>query len=162
MKRNCLLLLCMSCICTLFSQSWDEWKNPEINERNRLPMHTAFFAYADGWEGTDIPADPSAASNYLSLDGIWKFHWVRNADQRPKDFYRLDYDDARWGKMPVPGMWELNGYGDPLYVNYGYAWRGHAANTPPVVPEFYADSVFDYSPGVFGCTPFPVFPSFPA
>ena len=135
MKTYVLLFAaCILGLCPLQAQSWDEWKNPEVNERNRLPMHTAFFAYADGWEGTDIPTDPSRASNYLSLDGSWKFHWVKDADRRPTDFYKTDFDDSRWGRMPVPGMWELNGYGDPLYVNYGYAWRGHASNTPPLVP----------------------------
>lgn len=136
MKPNNLWLFaaCFFCMCSLSAQVRDEWKNPAVNERNRLPMRTAFFAYEEGGKGSEIPTEPSRASNYLSLNGTWKFHWVKDADQRPLDFYRLSYDDSCWGKMPVPGMWELHAYGDPLYVNYGYAWRGHAPNTPPMVP----------------------------
>ena len=54
---------------------------------------------------------------------------------RPTDFYGMDYDDKGWGTMPVPGLWELNGYGDPLYVNWNYAWKGSFKNNPPFVPE---------------------------
>jgi len=54
---------------------------------------------------------------------------------RPTDFYRMDYNDKGWAAMPVPGMWELNGYGNPLYVNWNYAWKGSFKNNPPFVPE---------------------------
>ena len=97
----------------------------QVNEINRLPVHTSFTAY-------DIV--PTQASRYLSLDGEWKFHWVANLDQRPTDFYRLDLDDSGWGTMSVPGMWELNGYGDPVYVNIGFPWRDNWVNNPPLVP----------------------------
>ena len=97
----------------------------QVNEINRLPVHTSFTAY-------DIV--PTQASRYLSLDGEWKFHWVANLDQRPTDFYRLDLDDSGWGTMSVPGMWELNGYGDPVYVNIGFPWRDNWVNNPPQVP----------------------------
>ena len=97
----------------------------QVNEINRLPVHTSFTAYEIG---------STQASRYLSLDGEWKFHWVENLDQRPTDFYRLDLDDSGWGTMPVPGMWELNGYGDPVYVNIGFPWRDNWVNNPPLVP----------------------------
>lgn len=67
----------------------------------------------------------------MSLSGEWKFKWSETIDSRPLDFYTLDYSDAGWDTMPVPGMWELNGYGDPLYKNIGYAWHGHYRNNPP-------------------------------
>ena len=103
----------------------DEWMNLQVNEINRLPVHSSFLA-------NDIDAPQS--SRYLSLDGDWKFHWVANLDQRPTDFWRLDLDDSTWGTMPVPGMWELNGYGDPIYVNIGFPWRDNWENNPPHVP----------------------------
>lgn len=56
---------------------------------------------------------------FLSLDGTWKFNWVANADQRPTDFYKEDLDDSKWKTMNVPGNWEMNGFGDPEYVNNG-------------------------------------------
>lgn len=70
----------------------------------------------------------------LSLNGTWQFNWVENADMRPTDFFKTDYNDKGWGSMVVPGMWELNGYGDPLYLNIGYAWRNNFTNNPPYVP----------------------------
>ena len=94
-----------------------EWHDLQVNEVNRYAVHTSF---------------PQA--NRLSLDGTWRFLWVEHADQRPTDFFRMDYDEKNWVDMPVPGVWELNGYGDPEYVNVGFAWRGHFKNNPPEVP----------------------------
>ncbi|MBQ8046932.1 MAG: DUF4981 domain-containing protein [Prevotella sp.] len=112
--------------------TFTEWHDLQVNEVNRLPMHTTFFAYEN--EELALGRDMKKSSRFLSLHGDWKFHWVENADQRPVDFFRTDLDDADWGTMPVPGMWELNGYGDPVYVNIGFAWRGHFKNNPPEVP----------------------------
>ena len=96
----------------------EDWQNPDVNQRNRVPMHTSF--------ATDSPR--------LSLEGIWKFQWYETPDARSLDFFKPGVDDSAWGSMPVPGMWELNGYGDPLYVNIPYAWDGHYQNNPPFVP----------------------------
>ena len=104
----------------------------EVNNVNRLPVHTTFFAYEN--EAVALKGDPTKSKNFLSLHGTWKFNWVENADQRPTDFFKVMFDDSSWGKMPVPGMWELNGYGDPEYVNSGFAWRGHFDQRPPAVP----------------------------
>lgn len=101
------------------AQTFTEWHDLEVNEVNRYPAHTAVM---------------SNTSKQLSLEGQWKFKWVENADERPTDFFSLKYDDSKWGNMPVPGMWELNGYGDPVYVNSGFVWRGHFKNNPPEVP----------------------------
>jgi len=101
------------------SNAADEvWQDPALFEINRRPM-TTYFA-------SDCPS--------LSLDGVWKFRWFENADQRESGFQAVKYDDSAWGQMPVPGMWELNGYGDPLYVNTRYAWNGHYDENPPYPP----------------------------
>ena len=92
-----------------------DWQNPYVVQRNRIPMTATF----------------DAGGLNLSLNGTWKFNWNETIDSRPLDFYGVAYDDAAWGEMPVPGLWELNGYGDPLYLNIGYAWRGHYENNPP-------------------------------
>ena len=104
----------------------------EVNELNRLPMHTTMFAYEA--EALALAADRTRSERFVTLHGDWRFHWVADADQRPTDFHRPDLDDSAWGTMPVPGCWELNGYGDPEYVNVGFAWRGHFRNNPPEVP----------------------------
>jgi beta-galactosidase len=100
-----------------------EWQNQKVNQVNRLPMHTAF-----------TPHNQQVKADRVSLNGTWRFHWVENADERPTNFFRTDFNDASWATMPVPGMWELNGYGDPIYVNIGYAWRNDYQSNPPTVP----------------------------
>lgn len=112
--------------------AFTEWHDLQVNEVNRYPMHTSYFAY----ESTDkaLAGDITRSDNYLSLEGDWKFKWVEHADQRPTDFYKTDLDDSSWTVMKVPGMWELNGFGDPVYKNVGYAWNGHFRDNPPEVP----------------------------
>lgn len=113
------------------AQSFKEWQNPEINAVNRAPMHTNFFAY-ESIEAAKSNKEKS--SNFMTLNGIWKFDWVANVDARPTDFWKLDFNDKGWNDLQVPGVWELNGYGDPIYVNVGYAWRNQFKNNPPLVP----------------------------
>ena len=116
--------------------TYTEWHDLQVNAIRRLPLHTDFFSFATGETGNLASSvlDKSKSRNFLSLDGMWKFKWVENADQRPEDFYLADLDDSDWKEMPVPGNWELNGYGDPEYVNVGFAWRGHFQGQPPAVP----------------------------
>lgn len=115
------------------AQTFKEWQNPEVNAVNRAPMRAANFAY-DKNEAALKSRDMKASKNYLSLNGLWKFNWVNDADRRPVDFWKKDFNDKGWGEMPVPGIWELNGYGDPLYVNIEYAWSNQFENNPPYVP----------------------------
>lgn len=129
---------------TVQQPTFTEWHDLQVNEINRLPLHTSFFTYPfDDMvyeEGGVVKSrnlscvDKTMSQNFLSLDGIWKFKWVENADQRPTDFYLTNLDDSHWGTIPVPGNWELNGYGQPEYVNIGFAWRGHFDEQPPAVP----------------------------
>lgn len=85
MKRQ--LLTCCLAMCSLATMAQhDEWKNPEINAVNRAPMHTNYFAYSSSEEAAK--ADKENSSNFMTLNGIWKFNWVKNADARPTDFYR--------------------------------------------------------------------------
>lgn len=117
---------------TANAQSFKEWQDPEINAVNRAPMHANYFAY----ESTEaaIKRIKEKSSNFMTLNGTWKFNWVPNADARPIDFWHPEFNDKGWNTMPVPGVWELNGFGDPIYVNVGYAWREQFKNNPPQVP----------------------------
>lgn len=117
---------------TLPAQTMNEWQDQLTNQINRQPMHTAFFPYTSA--AAAATGQPAKDSNYLSLNGNWKFNWVKNADERPTGFQATKFNDADWATMPVPGNWELHGYGDPQYVNIGYCWRGHYDNNPPIVP----------------------------
>lgn len=110
----------------------NEWLDPTVNAVNRAPMHTNYFAY----ENADMAqkANKELSANFMTLNGTWKFFWVRDAEARPTDFWRVGYNDKGWDNMQVPAVWELNGYGDPIYVNVGYAWREQFKNNPPQVP----------------------------
>ena len=92
-----------------------DWQDPQIVQENRLPMTASF----------------QSGGLKLSLNGMWKFAWYETIDSRSMDFFKTDYADADWDYIPVPGMWELNGYGDPVYKNVGYAWNGHYDTNPP-------------------------------
>ena len=96
-------------------------QNPQVVQRNRLPMSSYFET--DGLK--------------LSLSGTWDFKWYETIDSRAKDFYTLSYDASDWDTMPVPGLWELNGYGHPVYKNVGWAWSGHYQNNPPFPADWH-------------------------
>ena len=136
MQRNLFILffLILSNL-ILFAQekTSDFWQNPEINSMNRAPMHTNYFAYGSLEEA--VTGSKEQSVNYLSINGTWSFLWVKHAFQRPESFFETGYDDKFWSEMEVPGVWELNGYGVPIYVNHGYPWRNQSPVAPPVVPE---------------------------
>lgn len=132
MKR--LLFLCLLMAVTAHAQPWEEARhNPACNAINRMAMHSSFFAY----ESAEAAAkgDMKASSRFLTLHGNWRFNWVADAIDAPKEFFRVDYDDRHWTTIPVPGLWAMHGYGDPLYVNIGYAWREQFESNPPLYPD---------------------------
>ena len=98
-----------------------DWQNPGIVEHNRAPMTSSFET--DGLK--------------MTLNGTWDFCWYETIASRSADFYKTDYDASGWDTMPVPGLWEMNGYGDPVYVNVGYAWSGHYYTKPPIPAEWH-------------------------
>ena len=132
MKRLFLVLFAGLISLGASAQSFKEWQDPTLNEVNRAPMHTHYFAYAP----TEDATAPENSVNYISLHGNWAFNWVQSADQRPTGFWNPGFDDKGWDTMVVPGIWELNGYGDPIYVNTGYAWRNQFQSNPPEVPVY--------------------------
>jgi beta-galactosidase len=126
-----LFCCCLLSGATVFAQK-GEWQDPKVNQLNRTPMHTACFAYET--ETAALEGCKESSANFMTLNGAWKFHWVKDAGDRPADFFKTDYNDKGWGNMPVPGIWEMNGYGDNIYVNIGYAWRNQFKNNPPAFP----------------------------
>jgi len=123
--------LALTMVLGAFAQG-NEWKDPKVNAVNRMPMKASYFSYENRTAAEKGVMNES--ERFLSLNGQWKFHWVPNSDQRPVNFFAVGYDDAAWKFINVPGIWEMNGYGDPLYVNTGYAWRNQFQNDPPNVP----------------------------
>ena len=133
MKIRYILTMLLACAAlSARAQSFREWLDPGINAVNREPMHTSYFAYES--PEAAMQGDKTRSAHFMSLNGTWKFRWVADADQRPAGFWAPGYDDKAWDDMRVPAVWELNGYGDPLYVNIGYAWRNQFQSNPPEVP----------------------------
>ena len=116
MKRIFALILAVAAVMTASAKELEPWQDPNVFEENRMPMRATFVTHQQ---------------QTLSLNGVWKFNWNETIEGRTRGFEALPYDDSGWGEMPVPGMWELNGYGEPMYLNIGYPWRGHYKNNPP-------------------------------
>ena len=132
MKKQLVLGLLGACVLSGNAQTFKEWQDPEINAINRAPMHANFFAYENAEMAAKAVKEDS--KNFMSLNGTWKFFWVRNADARPTDFWKTGFNDKGWDNLQVPGVWETHGYGDPIYINVGYGWRSRFENNPPYVP----------------------------
>lgn len=124
-----------------------EWQSPDSVAVNKQQPHAWFFSFRNVEEARKVL--PENSSYWKSLDGLWKFHWAPNPDERPKDFYRTDYDVSQWDDIKVPMNWNLAGlqkdgnnkYGDPLYSNQRVIfqhswkpmndWKGGVMRTPP-------------------------------
>ena len=97
----------------------EPWNDPKVSSINRMPMSSTF----------------QSDDKTLSLNGLWNFKFYEDRSARASDFFLPAYDDSSWDKIPVPGMWDLNGWCDPMYVNVKYPWHGHFPYTPPIVPD---------------------------
>ena len=124
-----------------------EWQSPDSVAVNKLQPHAWFFSFRNIEEARKVL--PENSSYWKSLDGMWKFHWAPNPDERPKDFFRTDYDVSKWDDIKVPMSWNMAGlqrdgknkYGDPLYSNQRVIfqhswqpmndWKGGVMRTPP-------------------------------
>ena len=116
-----------------FAASEPEWKNPAVNQINREARRADFFAFEDA--NLAKTSDKTKSSRYLSMEGKWRFNFVKDHNLAPKDFYSLKYDDSKWVDFPVPGLFEIEGYGDKIYKNVGYAWCTTFDSNPPFIDE---------------------------
>ena len=109
------------------------WKNASVNQVNREARRAAFFAF----ESADKAKvnDKTQSKRYLSMEGKWKFNFVKDHNLAPKDFFALNYDDSKWVDFPVPGLFEIEGYGDKIYKNVGYSWGTTFNSNPPYIDE---------------------------
>ncbi|MDR0825182.1 MAG: DUF4981 domain-containing protein [Prevotella sp.] len=98
-----------------------DWENPEIFAVNKEETRATSLPYPS--ENLAINDDFSASPYYQSLKGKWKFFWVPKVGEIPNGFYNESYDVSKWAEMPVPGNWEFNGYGIPMYVNIGFGFK---------------------------------------
>ena len=136
--KKALLSLCLTCLLTtpaIAQIVQPEWQSQYAIGKNKLAPHTYIWPYAN--------ADAAGEGNYeqspyyMSLNGKWKFHWVKNPDHRPKDFYKPSFYTGGWADIDVPGNWERQGYGTAIYVNETYEFDDPLFNfkkNPPLVP----------------------------
>ena len=110
-----------------------EWRNTQVNQVNREARHANFFAYET--EAKARAGEKAQSERYLSMEGMWRFRFVKNYQDAPRDFFRTDYDDSSWEDFPVPGLFEMNGHGDRIYKNIGYAWATTFDTNPPYIGE---------------------------
>lgn len=108
------------------------WINERIYEQNRLPMRSSYFVFANEQEARQ--GKWQASSNYLSLNGMWKFVWSERREELPKDFQNESLDDKDWNDFPIPAVWELNGYGYPIYSSAGFEFTHLMRPNPPYTP----------------------------
>jgi beta-galactosidase len=109
----------------------NDWENPKKIAQNKEPARSTLMSYSD--KDRAIRGDRFQSKYYRSLNGKWKFHWVRKPADRPKDFYELDYDVSQWKEIEVPSNWQLLGYGMPYYLNSGYVFE----KNPPSIQNDY-------------------------
>ena len=118
---------------SMSAQTAKMWLDPEVNQENRKEARAAYFAY----ENTELAAqaDKSKSARYLDLTGEWKFNFVKNHNEAPQGFFAVGYDDSKWDNFPVPGLFEILGYGDRIYRNAGYPWNLQFEPNPPHIEE---------------------------
>ena len=120
MKR---VLVVLAALLALQAQAQThDWENPAVLGINKLPYHATL----------QLPSKQKECKEIISLDGQWLFHWSKKPEERPFNFYKEDYDVSQWGKITVPGNWQLQGYGTPIYVNMNYPF---AKDRPSVTSE---------------------------
>ena len=132
MKQLLLAVMWMAAV-SVAAQQAPEWKNPQVNQVNRETRRANFFAFENADKAK--ANDKAQSERYLSMEGKWRFCFVKDHQQAPQDFYTLRFDDSEWVDFPVPGLFELNGYGDRIYKNVGYSWGSTFKTDPPYIGE---------------------------
>ncbi|MFK8302194.1 glycoside hydrolase family 2 TIM barrel-domain containing protein [Capnocytophaga stomatis] len=137
--------LYLSFLVLFFQQNWAQkphldsiFENPAIQEINRMPMRSHYFPFETSEKAQKN--DYKLSNRYINLNGQWKFLWKEDFKELPKDFFKPNYNDSRWDKINVPSVWELNGYGIPIYVNEKFEFAVKNPN-PPDVPDDLKQSV---------------------
>ena len=124
-NRICIIvlisMLMMQHVSTSHAQQRD-WENPHVFGINKLPYHATL----------QLPSREAECEEIVSLDGQWSFHWSKDPDSRVMDFWQMDFDVSEWDKITVPGNWQMQGFGRPIYTNFPYPFE---RNEPSVTSE---------------------------
>lgn len=127
MKNLILTILIIAISLNVFSQN--DWENPEIFQQNRENASATFYSYSSKEKA--LINDPSKEEYIKSLNGKWKFQYTSEKINSNNKFYKLGFDDWNWDEIPVPGNWEMYGYGYPNYTNGEYPF----ITNPPFINE---------------------------
>ena len=117
--RYIIFLISFFLIALVKAQIPHDWENPQIIGINKEATAATFKTYNN--EKNALSFLPS--ENEQSLNGKWKFNWCSNPNDRPLDFFELEYNYADWNEIVVPGNWQTQGYGKPIYTNIKYPFR---------------------------------------
>ena len=131
------LLLSVACMTAIGAQAAKNqepvWQDPLVNQVNREPRRANFFAFENADKAK--ANDKTKSGRFLSMEGKWRFNFVKDHNLAPKDFFSLKFDDSKWVDFPVPGLFEIEGYGDKIYRNVGYSWCTTFDSNPPYIGE---------------------------
>ena len=146
-KKYCISLLMLGMLFTTSlingANKKHDWENPKMFNQNKEVPHATMMPFAD--VDAALTKKRNASIYYKSLNGVWKFNWVRKPADRPVDFYKLDYNVNEWDDISVPSNWERQGYGVPIYCNHQYEFASYKA---PVSKEIkFTDKVYPANPG---------------
>ena len=130
MQRLSLTLFFFMVVAGIYAQKLPEWQDPDVVQVNREDAHATRFSF-DSFDQA-IEGKKVASGNYMTLDGIWKFHYSENPGSRPVNFYKTNFKDSDWDQIEVPSNWEMKGYGIPIYSNTPYEWTLNP--NPPEIP----------------------------
>ena len=133
MLKHLFLSLALLTTAQSYAAAEPEWKDPAVNQINREARRAVFFAF----ENADLAKanDKTKSARYMSMEGKWRFNFVKDHNLAPKDFFSLKFDDSKWVDFPVPGLFEIEGYGDKIYKNVGYSWGTTFDSKPPYIDE---------------------------
>ncbi len=129
--KNLLILLFAVLAAFLQVQAGHDWENPRIFEKNQVPAHTPLMPYSNRQQALEL--DFAASDYHLSLDGAWRFLWSETPAKAPEGFYAIDYATEHWPVIQVPGNWQMQGFGHPLFRNIAHPFP----SDPPFVPHDY-------------------------
>ena len=122
----CTVVMTFTIVCSATPAQTLDWENPAVIGDNKLPPHATLIPFSS----VDEALHGSGVSPWRrTLNGPWKFHWVKKPSERPQGFFRPDFDDRAWKEIPVPSDWQTQGFGTPIYSNITYPFP----NNPPYI-----------------------------
>src|SRR3989304_8182813 len=128
MKKS-ILLIFLSFILVISNFAQPDWENPYVTGINKEPGHASMGLYSSVEKAekdsrlrqrADMASDEEKPDRIQSLNDTWKFRWSKNPDERPVEFYKSDFSVNNWDNIVVPGNWQTQGFGKPIYTNFTY------------------------------------------